>query len=84
MTHLSRYDYEQSKQIETFGFTFSALIAAAYRKADGDNRRNLEQAFPDICRELHYRYWSGGGFLPHEPGYNPDYDDNLHRDETTP
>jgi hypothetical protein len=63
-------------------FAFSALIATAYRKADGNNRQILEKAFPDICKELHYRYWSGGGFLPGEPGYNADYDDNLPVKET--
>jgi hypothetical protein len=77
MTHLSLHAYQQSRVLEMEDFPFSTLIATAYRKADGENKKLLESVFPDICKELHYRYWSGGGLLPGEPGYDPDYDDNL-------
>jgi hypothetical protein len=79
MTGLSHHAYDQSRLMELEDFAFSALIATAYRKADSDNRLLLERAFPDICSQLHYRYWSGGGFLPGETGYDAAYDDNLPR-----
>lgn len=50
---------------------------AAYRKADTENSAKLRAAWPELCAEMQYRYWSGGGLLPGEPGYDAAYDDNL-------
>ena len=63
---MSHYDYQASKQLAAQDPPFAALIMAAYRKADTGNGALLEQAFPDICRELRARYDAPGGLLPGE------------------
>ena len=72
---MSLYDYHASKRL--LDPSFYALIMAAYRQADPINSAKLRAAWPDLCAEMQYRYWSGGGLLPGEDGYDPDYDDNL-------
>lgn len=68
---MSRFDYQASAQIAATDPPFAALIMAAYRKADTSNTARLEQAFPDICRELRERYHAPGGWLPSEAGTHP-------------
>lgn len=63
---MSLFDYQASKQIAQMDPPFSALIMAAYRKADTSDAIRLEQAFPDICRELRARYNAPGGLLDGE------------------
>lgn len=63
---MSLFDYQASKQIAAVDAPFAALIMAAYRKADTGNGALLEQAFPDICRELRHRYNAPGGLLKGE------------------
>ena len=74
MTH---NDYEVAKQIESTNPPFYALIMAAMRKADSANASLLQRAWPETVAELNYRYWSAGGLMPGEEGYNPNVDDNL-------
>jgi hypothetical protein len=74
MTH---HDYQVSKTIEAENYPFRALIMAAMRKADSTNARKLQAAWPEVSAELHYRYWSAGGFMPGEDGYTAVGDDNL-------
>ena len=56
--------------------TFEALIMAALRNGSYGSEE-IRLAFPHIEREFNYRYWSGGGLMPGEPGYDPGTDDNL-------
>jgi hypothetical protein len=63
---MSLFDYQASRQIAALDAPFAALVMAAYRKADTGNAIALEQAFPDICRELRERYHAPGGVLPGE------------------
>ena len=77
---MSFYDYRASRRISAADPTFSALIMAALRKADDANAALLRAAWPDLCAEVKYRYWSGGGLMPGEDGYDATYDDNLPAD----
>lgn len=63
---MSLFDYQASKQLAAMDPPFAALIMAAYRKADTGNAIWLEQAFPDICREMRARYDAPGGVLSGE------------------
>lgn len=63
---MSRFDYEQSKEIAKLDPTFAALIMAAYRKADSTNRVSLRISFPEITLEMESRYNLAGGLLPGE------------------
>ena len=74
---MSLYDYQASKRISALDPSISALIMAAYRKADPINAAKLGAAWPDLCADAAYRYWSGGGLMPGEPGYDAAYDDNV-------
>jgi hypothetical protein len=74
---MSHHSYTVSRALAAEDYPFSALIMAAMRKADSDNTVLLNAAFPEIAAELKYRYWSGGGLLPGEDGYDASLDDNL-------
>jgi len=74
---MSLYDYQACKRIWVTDPPFAAVIMAAYRAADTANEAKLRAAWPDICAETKYRYWSGCGLMPGEPGYDATYDDNL-------
>lgn len=66
---MSHYDYKFSQRIVETDPPFAAIIMAALRKADRENFDNfdkLEEAFPEITRELRQRYHSPGGLLPGE------------------
>jgi hypothetical protein len=63
---VSLYDFQASRHIAELDPPFAALIMAAYRKSDTGNSALLEQAFPDICRELRRRYEAPGGVLDSE------------------
>jgi hypothetical protein len=60
---MSRHDYEMSREIAGQGYSFAALIMAAIRKADTDNKMLLLAAWPEIARELQARYNAPGGFV---------------------
>ena len=53
-----------SKRIAAQDYPFYSLIMAAMRQADTDNLYALERAFPEVWRELKYRYNSPGGVHP--------------------
>lgn len=74
---MSRHDYLASRKLSLEDHTFATLIMTAMRKADSENIDKLRIAFPDIAAEFKYRYWSGGGFMPGEDGYDPANDDNF-------
>jgi hypothetical protein len=78
---VSLHAYRESLRIDAD--SFSALIMAAYRKADTANEAKLRAAWPELCVEMQYRYWSAGGLMPGEDGYDPAGDDNLTSDEAT-
>lgn len=69
---MSILDYQTSKQIALKvntlggGNEFYSLIMAAARFADTDNLEKLEQAFPEVVRELKERYNAPGGALSKE------------------
>lgn len=63
---MSYDDYRQSQDIEKQGYPFYALIMAAIRQADNDNRVKLVRAFPSVFTELCARYRAPGGVLPGE------------------
>lgn len=63
---MSRYDYEASKQIGLASAPFYALTMAAMRQSDSTNSRRLDQAFPEVSKELRARYNAPGGLLPGE------------------
>jgi len=74
---VSLHDYLTSRRVSELDPSITALVMAAYRKADTANGARLLAAWPEIIAEYTYRYWSGGGLLPGEPGYDASYDDNL-------
>jgi len=74
---MSLYAFRESLRISAGDRTFEALIMAALRKADPQNTAKLTAAWPEITAEYTYRYWSGGGLMPGEDGYDATYDDNL-------
>lgn len=63
---MSRFDYQASRELEAQDPPFYALIMAAMRRADTDNKRLLDAAFPDTAAELQARYDAPGGLLPGE------------------
>jgi len=63
---MSRYSYMQSKELESSGYTFEALIMGAIRQADSINLEKLQSAFPDVYHELKTRYNAPGGFTTAE------------------
>ena len=65
---MSLYDYETSRALENDDIPFYALIMAAMRRADTDNARILEAAFPEVWRELMARYHAPGGMLDEDGG----------------
>jgi hypothetical protein len=66
---MSRHAYMVSREILTSDPPFSAIVMAAMRKADSVNAEKLRQAFPDLWVELNTRYWSPGGLMPGEDGF---------------
>ena len=60
---MSLYDYKRSIVIEERRYPFYALIMAAMRQADSDNRELLCDAFPEVWNELQARYHAPGGVL---------------------
>jgi hypothetical protein len=56
---------------------FEVLLMAALRQGHSGQVATIEAACPEIFAEYHYRYWSGGGLMPGEPGYDEVTDDNL-------
>lgn len=61
---MSYRDYQTSKVLDDV--PFYALIMAAMRKADTDNKEKLEREWPETYRELVERYNDPGGKLRDE------------------
>jgi hypothetical protein len=60
---MSIIDYQEYKVISYENPSFKALIMAAMAKADTDNLRKLQEAFPDVWAEMLKRYNAPGGAL---------------------
>ena len=65
---LGLHAYLVSRQLADQDLPFDALIAAAMRRADTDNLRALQLAFPEHWAELERRYHAPGGMLPEDGG----------------
>lgn len=63
---MSLYDYQVSKEIDSQGYPFYALLMAAMRQADTDNMVKLRAEWPEVDAELRARYHAPGGVLPLE------------------
>lgn len=63
---MSKFDYQQSRELAMGDPTFAALIMAAYRKADNQNAARLKVMFPSICEEMMARYHAPDGLLEGE------------------
>lgn len=61
---MSLFDYKRSSELQVH--SFYSLLMAAMRKADTDNLRKLQRAFPEVWQELQTRYNSPGGLTPSE------------------
>lgn len=66
MARLNLIDYKISQRLFENDIPFSALIAAAMRKADRDNIEKLRETFPQIHDDLFKRYHARGGVLRDE------------------
>jgi hypothetical protein len=63
---MSHYDYKCSQRISAQGQPYYALIMAAIRDGDSDNREILRHAFPDTWDEFWARFNAPDGRLPGE------------------
>lgn len=63
---MSLVDYKQSREIAEGGYSFRAIVMAAFRRADTFNAERLRAAFPDIYAEVSARYEAPGGRLEGE------------------
>jgi len=63
---MSGYDYEVSRDLARSDLPFAALIMTAMRQADTRNLALLQEAFPELWRELDDRYHAPGGLLEGE------------------
>jgi hypothetical protein len=79
---VSIFDYKQAQEIEAKGYSFYALIQAAMRQADSNNREKLKEMFPEVWDDLVQRYNAPGGYLPGEPLLVEDeYEENEEYEE---
>ena len=56
-----QFAYKKAQEIEHQNYPFDALIQAAMRKADSENLRKLQAAFPLEYIDLKERYNLPGG-----------------------
>ncbi|KKL49412.1 hypothetical protein LCGC14_2315790 [marine sediment metagenome] len=63
---MSLFDYRVSMDLAAKDLPFYALIMTAMRQADDDNVEKLKEAWPDVWRELHFRYHAPDGQLEGE------------------
>lgn len=77
---MTLHAYQRSLEVSALDAPFSSLIMAAIRKADTDNGARLMLMWPELWEEVEHRYWSGGGLLPGEDGYDPLSDDYNAKD----
>lgn len=61
---MSLYDYVAGRDLAATDPPFYALIQAAMRRADTQNARLLQLAFPSEWADLEARYHAPGGILP--------------------
>lgn len=66
---MSKHSWEVGRQLMLNDPPLSSLIFAAIRKADDVNSAKIKAAWPDLWREYHIRYWSPGGLMPGEDGF---------------
>ena len=62
----SHHSYEMGRTLAKQDWPFYALIQAAMRRADTQNLRALQSAFPETWADLDARYNAPGGLLPGE------------------
>ena len=75
---MSLYQFRQAEEIQRdFDPSVETLVMAAVLKADPINLMKIEKCWPGLAEEWRYRFNSGGGLLPHEAGYDPEYDENI-------
>lgn len=63
---MSYYDYCVSRELASNDPPFYALIMAAMRRADTENRQRLRAVYPELWAELQERYDAPGGFTKAE------------------
>ena len=66
---MSLHSYMKSRELLADDPPFSAIIMAAMRKADPENLWKLRSGWPQLWTELNTRYWSPGGYMPDEDGF---------------
>ena len=74
---MSYYDYKLSLEISAQGYSFYALIMAAFRDADTDNLMALQRAFPHVYDEFKRRYNAPGGYLNSQNDLETNNESNL-------
>lgn len=57
------HDYHCALQLRKFDPGFTALLICLALKADPENRRRLEIAFPGLIKEVDLRHNAGGGAI---------------------
>ena len=63
---MSKFNYDESRELEAKGYSFDSLIMTAMRQADSINSDKLKTMWPYIRAELQERYDSPGGLLESE------------------
>ena len=66
MTFGGLHAYHQSRRLEREDPTFAALIFLAVKKADVENLKRLQTAFPELVEEMRRRYNAKLGVLPED------------------
>ena len=65
---MTLHEYLQSREVAATRPPFYALVMAAMVGADSHNAELLQQAFPEVWKELQARYNAPGGRLPSDGG----------------
>jgi len=76
---LNIIDYKVSQRLGVYDVPFSALIAAAMRKADSNNIEKLKSAWPEVFTDLQKRYNGPGGATTEELQSKPTIVDDAER-----
>ena len=71
---MSLYDYKAAEEMRLKDPPFYALIMAAMVRADSNNIVKLQDAFPEVWRELEQRYHAPGGVLAGDMPALPTYE----------
>lgn len=76
---LNIIDYKVSQRLSFYDLPFSALIAAAMRKADSNNIEKLKSAWPETFADLQKRYNGPGGATQEELQKSPNIVNDAER-----